>query len=191
MERRNLEVKDFSAGTWRDFEALFGKYGGVRGGCWCVYHRCTSAQFSQFTREERRELQKDLVRQGHGCGLLVYEAGTPVSWCQFGPAEDFPGYDRGRAYRKLDFGTDELPQWRIACLFVDRHRRREGLAKFALSSALERIRRRGGGVVEAFPLVAPGSGRPPYTGSVEMYQREGFAEVVRLGKTRILMRRTV
>ena len=114
-----------------------------------------------------------------------------MAWCQFGPSGGFPGYDRGRAYKKLAFAADEIPKWRISCLFTDKHRRREGLANFALKSGLARIRARGGGVVEAFPLNVPGSNHPQYTGSITMYKREGFSEVARLGKTRVLMRRTV
>ena len=186
-----LEVKEFSRETFSDFEALFGKHKGVRGGCWCTFHRCTSTQFDRMTRDERREFQKELAHQGRGYGLLVYDGETPVAWCQFGPAEGFPRYDRGRAYAKLALGADELPQWRISCLFADKHRRRAGLAKFALHSAIVSIRKRGGGVVEAFPLDVPGTTHPPYTGSIKMYKREGFREVARLGKNTVLMRRII
>ena len=186
-----LEVKEFSRETFSDFEALFGKHKGVRGGCWCTFHRCTSTQFDRMTRDERREFQKELAHQGRGYGLLVYDGETPVAWCQFGPAEGFPRYDRGRAYAKLALGADELPQWRISRLFADKHRRRAGLAKFALHSAIVSIRKRGGGVVEAFPLDVPGTTHPPYTGSIKMYKREGFREVARLGKNTVLMRRII
>jgi len=108
-----------------------------------------------MTRDERKKFHKELAQQGRGFGLLVYDAGTPVAWCQFGPADGFPRYDRGRAYGKLALEADEVPQWRISCLFADKHRRREGLAKFALHSAMVSVRKRGGGIVEAFPLDEP------------------------------------
>jgi len=128
-----FEVKELSADTWPDFETLFGKHKGVRGGCWCTFNRCTS----------------------------------------------------------LELSSSETPDWRISCLFADKHRRREGLAKFALHSAMASIRRRGGGIVEAFPLVVPGTCHPQYTGSTKMYKREGFREVTRLGKNTVLMRLAV
>ena len=103
--KRAFEVKEFSTETWPDFEALFGKHKGVRGGCWCTFHRCTSIQFDRMTRDERKEFQKELAQQERGYGLLVYDAGTPVAWCQFGSAQGFPRYDRGRAYRKLALGA--------------------------------------------------------------------------------------
>jgi GNAT superfamily N-acetyltransferase len=186
-----LEVKEFSPDTWADFEALFGKHKGVRGGCWCVFNRCTSTQFNQMTRDERKELQHNLALQGSGCGLLIYDGSTPVAWCQFGPAQAFGRFDRGRDYKKLSFPADLAPQWRITCLFVDKHRRHEGLSKFALRAALESIARRGGGVVEAFPFDVPEAKRPSYTGSVKMYKEEGFQEAARLGSITVLMRRVV
>jgi len=184
----SFEVKEFSRETWPDFEALFEKHKGVRGGCWCTYHRCTLAQYDRMTRDERKEFQKELVYQGRGYGLIVYDAGTPVAWCQFGPPDGFPRYDRARAYRELSLPADLAPRWRISCLFVDKHRRGEGLSRVALKAALEIMRRRGGGVVEAFPLDVPGIARPQYTGSVKMYEQEGFQEVARLGKSTVLMR---
>jgi GNAT superfamily N-acetyltransferase len=183
-----FEIKAYSQETWPDFEALFGKHKGVRGGCWCTYHLCTSSQFNHMEREARKAFQKALAFQGMGSGLLVYENGTPVAWCQFGPADRFPSYDRMRAYKALALPPDLRPQWRISCLFVDKHRRREGLSKVALGAAIVSIREQGGGLVEAFPMDVPGIKRPHYTGSVEMYRREGFEEVARLGKNTVLMR---
>src|SRR5215510_11662402 len=87
---------------------------------------------------------------------LSMTLGHQLPWCQFGPADGFPRYDCGRAYGKLALEADEVPQWRISCLFADKHRRREGLAKCALHSAMVSIRKRGGGAVEAFPLDVPG-----------------------------------
>lgn len=187
----DVEVRDLSAETWTDFQALFGKHKGVRGGCWCTYFRCTSAEFDRMTKEERRGFHERLAQEGRGYGVLVYDAGTPVAWCQFGPPQAFPRIDRGRAYGSLDLRAGERPQWRIACLFVDKHRRREGLSGVALRAALARIEARGGGVVEAFPLDIAYPGQPPHTGSVEQYAREGFQAVTRLGKNVLLMRRSV
>jgi len=186
-----LEVKELSSDNWPDFEALFGKHKGVGGGCWCTFFRCTSAEFDRMTRHERRAFQADLVRQGHGHGILVYDNATPVAWCQFGPPAELPRYDRGRAYSALERGADQVPQWRIACLLTDKHRRGEGLATFALKAALAKIREHGGGVVEAFPFDGPQGRQMHHTGSVELFKREGFEAIARLGKNTVLMRRTV
>ena len=181
-------VKEFSKETWADFESLFGKHKGVRGGCWCAFNLCTSAQHDKMTREERREFQRNLAYEGLGSGIIVYEKDKPIAWCQFGLAERFARFDRMRAYNDLNLPMELKPRWRISCLFVDKHRRGKGLSQFALHSAVEFIRQHGGGIVEAFPLSVPGTRYPQYTGSEKMYQKEGFETVARLGKNTLLMR---
>ncbi|MFO7636154.1 MAG: hypothetical protein R6W96_02460 [Clostridia bacterium] len=184
-----IRTEELSSTTWKDFEALFAKHKGVRGGCWCTFHRCSSTtHFEQMNREERRKFHQELTMKGEGYGLLLYDENVPVAWCQFGPANAFPRYDRGRDYTKLTIADDWKPQWRISCIFVDKDCRRKGLSHIALSSAIQLIRKKGGGVVEAFPFDIPGAKRPSYTGSVAMYMREGFHEVARLGKNTVLMR---
>jgi GNAT superfamily N-acetyltransferase len=183
-----LIVKEYSQKTWPDFETLFGKHKGVRGGCWCTFHLCTSSQYAKMTKDQRKAFQKESADQGFGSGLLVYEKDTPIAWCQFGLAERFPRYDRMRAYQELNLPADLRPDWRISCIFVDKHRRREGLSQIALHAAVELIRQNGGGVVESFPLDVPGVRFPPYTGSEKMYQKEGFETVARLGKNTLFMR---
>ncbi len=96
-----------------------------------------------------------------------------------------------RAYRALQLPEGERPDWRIACLFVHKRRRREGLAKVALRATLQRIAERGGGRIEAFPLDLDHAGQPAYSGSVAMFRRERFEEVARLGKNTVLMRRDI
>src|SRR5262245_36085058 len=71
-----------------------------------------------MTRDERKRFQQKLAQQGRGYGLLIYDAGTPVAWCQFGPADGFPRYDRGRAYGKLALEADEVPQWRASHVYL-------------------------------------------------------------------------
>jgi GNAT superfamily N-acetyltransferase len=181
-------VKEFSKETWADFETLFGKHKGVRGGCWCTFHLCTSAQYDKMAKDERKEFQKELAYQGLGSGILVYDQETPVAWCQVGLAERFPRYERMRAYQELNLPAQLLPRWRISCLFVDKHRRHEGLSTFALHAAVEFVRQHGGGVVEAFPLDILGARALQYTGSERMYKKEGFETVARLGKSTLLMR---
>ena len=67
----------------------------------------------------------------------------------------------------------------------------------ALKAALEAIRKRGGGLVEAYPIVPDSSvheTRLPtgnHFGTVSMFRKQGFEVVAPLGSTNVLMRRTV
>jgi GNAT superfamily N-acetyltransferase len=184
-------AKQLSPETWLDYEALFGKYDGVRGGCWCTFFHLFSKEFDGSTRAQRKDLKRRLVLQARAHGILVYDGDTPVAWCQFGPPEELPRPDRGRAYSKLGLTTGGKPLWRITCFFVDREYRRRGLTGLALREALAAIRRRGGGVVEAFPFVIPGRPRPSFSGSLTTFEKAGFKVVSKAGKNEIVVRKTV
>lgn len=184
-------VELLTSTNWADFEALFDKHNGVRGGCWCTHNRCNSTEYDSMDRDGRRRLQEHFVHDGRGHGLLVYHDRTAIAWCSFGPPSEFPRYDRGRAYSKLEIGPESQPDWRISCLFVDKHRRNEGWSTIALAAAIDHIAQHGGGIVEAFPFDVPGKERPSYTGSVDMYSAHGFETVATVGKDRYLMRHHV
>lgn len=171
--------------TWPDFEAMFQKHKGVRGGCWCTFHQCSSSEFQKMQKEERRDFHRERVFGGTSTGVIYYEDDCPVAWCEFGKAELFEQINRNRAYKNLSL--EVKPEWRICCIFTDKEHRKEGLSKKVLSAALTLIEEMGGGKAEAFPLDIPGNEKPQYTGTVKMYLEEGFKVVAPLGKYQLLM----
>ena len=183
--------RDLDASSWGDFEAFFGAYHGVRGGCWCAFHLLPSGSFNALGREGRRDHHRAMVERGLATGLLGYAGDRPVAWCQFGPASSFEQLNRGKAYKAWRAEHPEYhdPSWRITCLFVDRAFRRRGLVADMLCETVARIDARGGGPIEAFPLDLPGNEKPQYTGSVRAYEREGFTMVARMGTIHVLMHR--
>ncbi len=183
-----FETKSLSQATWPDFESLFERHNGLHGGCWCVYHRMTMSEFIQSTKAGRKAMHRDLVFAGKASGLLLYDGGNPIGWCQYGRAPEFYAFDRMRDYVKLQIPEAFRPSWRITCFVVDKERRREGLSKLLLKETLLAIRAAGGGIVEAFPLLVPGVEKPQYTGSIKMYEEHGFAYVAPIGKYNHLMR---
>ena len=186
-----LTYKPLDADTWDDFEDLFGRHNGVRGGCWCMFHRVRASHFNKMTKEDRRNAQHENALCGRGCGIIVYDDDYPVAWCQAGHAEEFPFYDNAKAYSELGISGDMRPAWRISCMFVDNKRRKEHLSSYALDCALEHIAKNGGGVVEAFPINPGKSGRPAYAGSRAMFEKRGFDFVAQLGTHTYLMRRMI
>lgn len=147
--------------------------------------------------EWKRINQKDkkaLVRRGKSHAILVYSGEMPVGWCQYGPKEELPRIDAGRGYKKLDPSPTSEKLWRITCFFVDRKYRGKGVSKYALKAALESIKSKGGGVVEAYPVVSKKMAAVAewrWFGTPSMFEREGFKKVGPLGNTWILMRKTV
>lgn len=188
-----LTVRELTPETWKDFEGLFARYGGVQSGCWCMfYHRdrpvggLPDAKRIETNRLDHRRL----VESGHAHGVLVYRGAAAVGWCQFGPRADLPRLEHGRKYRALELPRTKAPLWRITCFFVDRPERRRGVAKTALRGALEAIARAGGGVVEAYPSTNPRA-VATWFGSRGMFEHEGFRVVAPFGQSHLLMRRTL
>ena len=74
------------------------------------------------------------------------------------------------------------------------------VASFALKTALTAIRKKGGGLVEAYPVksiknvpgkTAKGKASFLWSGTASMFEEAGFKVVASLGKSRRLVRRTV
>ena len=187
-------TKELSPETWPDFEKLFAKHGGVQAGCWCMFYHRRRPLPPEFRGKERaaqnRRDKEAFVQQGRSHGILVYAGEQPVGSCQFGPRDELPRLDAGRIYRKLDLPVDAGKLWRITCFFVDRDYRHKGVAKVALLAALDAIRKKGGGVVEAYPATSRKT-VGIWFGTVDMFERERFRTVCAYGNSNVLMRRTI
>ena len=85
--------------------------------------------------------------------------------------------------------------WRITCFVVDKQHRRRGAASVALKAALEAIRKKGGGLVEAYPVSETDQGSNyMYCGTVGMFEKAGFKTIASLATGRtptVVMRRTI
>jgi len=187
-------TRELSARTLADFERLALK----QGSCWCMYYQrpkpvLRGGAVDKHRAVNRRDKAK-LVREGRSHAVLVYEAETPIGWCQYGPREELPRIDAGRNYREVGPPAHGAKLWRITCFFVDRAHRGKGVAKFALRAALESIKREGGGIVEAYPVVSKKMAAVPewrWFGTPGMFQKEDFRRIARLGTSGVLMRKTV
>jgi GNAT superfamily N-acetyltransferase len=187
-------TRELSRDTLRDFEALAAK----QGSCWCMHYQrpkpVTRRSATDTYRAINRRDKARLVREDRSHAILVYEGWTPVGWCQYGPREELPRIDAGRGYRKVGPPAGDAKLWRITCFFVDRAYRGKGVATFALKAALESIRRQGGGIVEAFPVVSKKMAAVPewrWFGTPSMFQKVGFRIVAPLGTSGVLMRKTI
>ena len=184
-------TKELSKKTWTDFERLFTRGNGWDF-CWCMhFHRsrlspgCDKLRRAQRSVRNRRD-KIALVESGRTHGMLVYAEGEPIGWCQYGRCEEFPRIDESRHYRELAPEVCTRRLWRITCFVVDKRYRRRGVASLALKAALEAIRKKGGGIVEAYPIVQwrPGTfGNQSTNGTATMFKRVGFKTVAPFGRT--------
>ena len=197
MGALKFQTKELPKKTWPDYERLFRKPG-EWGGCWCVYYHRTKpvprVERERLTKEQRiarnRQDKKVLVEEGRSHGELVYSGDEPVGWCQYGLRDELPRIDAKRTYRKLSLDAGGEKLWRITCFCVDRKYRKRGVARVGLKAALDSIRRRGGGLVEAYPTTG-WKDLESWFGTASMFEDEGFKTVAPLGKNNVLMRRVV
>jgi len=190
-ETARYAAKELSTDTWPDFERLFRTHA-----CWCMtYHRPRALEekeklHSRIKSAARNRRQKrGLVESGLAHGILVYDGGEPVGWCSYGLATELPLIDSYRSYKKLAQSTD-AKLWRITCFVVHHNHRRRGVARAALRAALEAIRKKGGGTVEAYPMIRWGVGSD-WFGTASMFAGEGFKMAAPFGRSNIVMRKEV
>ncbi len=85
-----------------------------------------------------------------------------------------------------------MPDWRIACCFVGKGHRRQGVATAALVGALDLIAELGGGTVEGYPEGADAvSAGFLYNGALSTYEQLGFIRDRQIGKHRWVVTRVV
>ena len=77
--------------------------------------------------------------------------------------------------------------WSLACFFLKRSVRGQGLGRQTLEAAVAHARAEGARVVEAYP-VAPDSPSYRFMGFVPAFEKAGFREVGRAGSRRHVMR---
>lgn len=184
-----LTSRPLTPETWPAFARLVEKHNGIFGGCWCI-------SFHLEPRETRhgaaayRAMKKARVWNGRAHAALVFDNLNAVGWCQFGPTAELPNIKSKKAYEE---GLGELPDWRITCFFIDRERRGEGIATFALREALREITRLGGGTVEAYPEDYKGqkiSNSFLSSGTLGMFEKAGFKKARKIAMHRwVVVRR--
>jgi GNAT superfamily N-acetyltransferase len=184
---RRHTIGPLEAATWDAFADLVERNNGIYGGCWCApnhveYQRGVS---------DPRTLKEELVRAGRAHAALVFDGeGKAQGWCQYGSAGSLD-LKHAREYAK------EPPppaRWRIACIFVDKRHRGQGIARAALEGALSEIAREGGGLVEAISETTAGrqaQDRFLFTATVELFEDLGFARIRQVGKHAWILNRTV
>jgi GNAT superfamily N-acetyltransferase len=186
MVEPGYTVKALDQSTWAAFAALVERNNGIFGGCWCMgFH----PKESWSDVAQKRAAKEQRVREGKAHAALVFEGEDCLGWCQFGAPDEVPRIKSRAAYEK---GRKTPPDWRIACCYVGKGLRRQGVATAALAGALDLIAGLGGGTVEGYPEDA---GSVPagflYNGALSTYEKLGFTRDRKIGKHRWVVTRVV
>src|SRR4029077_12624510 len=105
------------------------------------------------------------------------------------PPAEVPRIKNRAAYEKT---LTALPDWRIACNFVGKGHRRQGVATAALAGALGLISGLGGGSGEGYPEDA--ASVPAgflYHGALSTFEKLGFVRDRKIGKHRWVVTKVV
>ena len=183
-----LTIKALDESTWDAFARLVECNNGIFGGCWCMgFHPTDADRVTGDGKNRDRKLAR--VQAGTAHAALVFDGEECLGWCQFGRPAEVPRIKSRAAYEKA---LVVEPDWRIACNYVGKGHRRQGVATAALAGALELIATLGGGRVEGYPEAA---GAVPagflYNGALSTYEQLGFTRDRQIGKHRWVVTITI
>jgi GNAT superfamily N-acetyltransferase len=176
---QQLTFRPVDKATWGDFVSFFESPGAPKY-CWCMAWRRTPEEDKHQDGADRKRQMKGRVDRGVPVGLLGYDAGKPVAWVSIAPRE---------TYRKLG-GPEAQPDetiWSLACFFVPRALRGQGLTRRLIAAAVKHAHDNGATIVEAYPVNAA-SPSYRFMGFVPVFAAAGFAEIGRAGSRRHVMR---
>ncbi len=143
----------------------------------------------ETTPAQNHERKLERVRAGTAHAALVFDSDDCVGWCQFGVPSELPRIKSRAAYER---GVTTPADWRIACNFVGKGHRRQGVATAGLKGALDLIAELGGGTVEGYPEDA--SSVPAgflFNGALSTYEQLGFVRDRKIGKHRWVVAKVV
>lgn len=185
-----LTTKALAPSTWPAFARLVEKHNGIFGGCWCIAFHLEPGEGKRGAAAYRA-MKEARVRDNKAHAALVFDGPEAIGWCQFGPTSELPNIRSRKEYEKE---LRQLPDWRITCFFIDRERRGEGVAQFALRAALREIARLGGGTVEGYPEDYTGertSNSFLCSGTLGMFEKAGFERTRKIATRRWVVTRRV
>jgi GNAT superfamily N-acetyltransferase len=183
-----LAVRPATPARWPDLERLFGPRGACAG-CWCMWWKLPRAEWAAGKGEGNRRALEAAVRRGDVPGLIAYARREPVGWIAVEPRAAYPRLARARTLAPVD----DRPVWSVTCFFVARSWRGRKVTRVLLEAAARHARRRGGRLLEAYPIDAAKRMADAwvYTGAASTFARLGFREVARRSRTRPIVRKTL
>ena len=174
---------------WASFAGVMGEKGGC-GGCWCMMWRLNRIDWVAGAGQGNREAMKAVFEASPPPGIIGMLGKEPVGWLQVDERAAFPRLTTSRVLKPVD----DLPVWSVACFFVKKAFRRQGISLQMLRAACAHVEARGGTFLEGYPIDTPRERYPAvyaWTGFVQAFRDAGFEEVARRSETRPIMRKAL
>lgn len=173
---KKLKVKPVDKNNWKDFETLF-KSKGAPSYCWCMAWRMTKEESKHNNPPNRKKFIKKRVSSGTPIGLLGYDGSEPIAWCSIAPRD---------TYQRLGGDENIEDVWSLACFFIKREYRNQGLASQLIEHAKKYAKKNGAKYLEAYP-VDPKSPSYRFMGFVHTFEKAYFTFVKKAGIRRNVM----
>jgi len=183
----DLTVSPVTADQWPALEDLFGR-AGASNGCWCMYWRIGPRYRDRPREDNKRDLER-LARSRQPPGLLAFDGGICVGWCELAPRADLDWLAHGRYFRPVD----DLPVWSLPCFYIRRTHRRRGVMGTLIAAAVGVATEAGAPALEAYPVdtAVPGHTRNLFLGVASAFAEHGFQVVARRQPDRPVMRKVL
>lgn len=178
----DIVTKPLTPKLWAAFADLMDQ-GGPAGRCWCIAPQIGSAYRRRPSADNRADFHR-LVKDGPPPGLLALRGDVAVGWCRVSPRAAVPAVEQSWRTRQVD----DVPVWLIACFYVRKGHRRQGIMSALISAAVDLARSAGAPAVEAYPLDGIVSPSATSTGYASTFAAAGFAEIARRSPERPIMR---
>lgn len=180
-----ITVREATPELWPALEDLFGPKGAF-GGCWCMWWRLEREKFAKGRARANKAALRKLVTADTRPGLLAFDGGLAVGWCQLTPRSDLPVLERSRLAKRVD----DVPVWSVSCFFVRPTHRGKGVMGALIRAAVARARKEGAPALEAYPWDTREKklAATVYTGIASTFERLGFKTVARRAPHRPVMR---
>ncbi len=151
--------------------------------------RLTKKQFEIQKGEGNKLAMKAIVDSGNVPGIIAYHNGNPIGWCAIAPRDDYSFLSRSRILKPID----DRKVWSIACLFIDKSFRKQGVATELVKAASKYAKSKGSKLVEGYPVEHKSDKDIPptfaWTGIPSAFVKSGFKEILRRSPTRPIMRK--
>ena len=189
--RPQITVKPAISERWPDLELLFGN-NGAYAGCWCMFWRLERARFKQQKGAGNQQTLHEMFDAGDVPGVLAYADEQAIGWCSIGPREEFIALEHSRTLKRVDM----LPVWAIACFYVAKPFRHQGVMQALIHGAVQHAQTRSANIVEAYPLDLQTpklegqrlTSYAGYMGIASAFRAAGFVEAGRASETQLVMR---
>ena len=176
----NLRFQDVTPDQWHNLERLFERRGGPMY-CWCMPYRRMSPTYGRADTASKKDALHQYVMQGTPIGILAFIDDQPIAWCSIAPIQTYRNM-RG----KTQIPDAEENVWSIACFFIHKNFRRQGMTRRIIIAAIDHARENGATIIEAYP-VDPDSPSYRFMGYIPTFQSLGFKEVGKAGTRRHIM----